>query len=88
MSKEERLEIRDELEVLTQEKKQLEDKIEGVNKSADYDWYLYKKTGNKKHFFSAIKKYEERKNLEGALCDLEKEIEFAKHKWNKLKKVA
>ena len=87
-SKEERKNLIKEIEELGVEIKRWKENIEGKEKLADNDWRLYKQTGDRKYFFRANKKYKEWNEMKAQLCELEKEKEFLKNKWNLLKKVA
>lgn len=87
-AKEERKQLIKEIENLEVEIKKWNDNIEGKEKLADNDWRLYKQTGDRKYFFRANKKYKEWNEMKTQLCELEKEKEFLKNKWNLLRKVA
>ena len=87
-TKEERKKLIQEIEELEAEINRWTENIAGKEKLADNDWRLYKQTGDRKYFFRANTKYKEWNKMKAQLCELEKEKEFLKNKWNLLKKVA
>ena len=78
--------MRDEIEALKEEEKQIEYDIEAVKKSADNDHRIYKQTDSTKHHETAKQKYEKVKKIENTLNEIKKERENITDRWNKLRK--